>query len=406
MNMKAMLGAVLSLVLAVGTTAFLATWRPTSPAPAPVPNATDPAAGTDPKPVDPDESWPTNEFDLKDPAPDSQVEVPERHHVFGVMALGSEQSFDFEFKNTGQGPLRLHKGPLQCKCTMPTVTKEDIPPGASVLIKLTWKPVEESESFKKQAIIWTNDPTNPKIELSIQGEVYKEVSVVPHELAFGAFSAKKEVESKVLIQSVVSEDLEIQEIKVSHPLWMQATSEKVAAEDLPEKTGHGRKPKSGVAVTLKLSPVKEFGAIFGWIKVKTNRSDEELTINVSGTRSGPISIQGTAFEVATSLLTLNRFTSAEGKNENLIMFLEPFGEDLKILEVVSASQNLKATLTKDVRKSSAGGSPKDRYVLKIQVVKGLTPGTAFQHSDPDPLTIKTNHPEVPELHFRACYIVQ
>ena len=84
------------------------------------------------------------------------------------------------------------------------------------------------------------------------------------------------------------------------------------------------------------------------------------------------------------------------------MFLEPFGQDLQITEVVCASQHLTATLLKDPK---SVGAKKERYFLSIQAIKGITPGTVLTNDNPDQLTLKINHPQVPELKFNVRYVV-
>ena len=388
MNMKAMLGAVLALALAVGGTAFLASRGATGVTPpAPVIASDDPEMN--------------NPFDLIAPGPKPKVVVPETQFAFGLMALGDEQSHDYVFTNEGKGPLRLAKGLVQCKCTIPEVTDKEIQPGESVNIKLTWKPVESTQDFRKEAIIWTNDPETPKIILSIGGKVFDDPGFYPGQFALGDIPWNKENESEVILASVTSADLRIDELEVSHPEWMIANWEKADISELMEKGANNPNPLSGFKIKLKISPSATVGPFAGWIKVKVNRNNGEKKIDVVGTRTGPISIFGTDFQSALSLLDLNRIKSEEGREMRLNVFLEPFGQDFQILEVESTSKHLTASLSKQ----PAPSPKKDRYFLNIKVDPGMTPGTIYTIENPDKLRIKTNHPLVPELLFNARYIV-
>ncbi len=389
MNMKALLGTVLALLLAVGGTAYLAARGAKPEVPPPLP----PPVGS---PI------PANPFDLSAPGKQPKVVVAETHFEFGVMGLGGTQSHDFVFKNEGEGPLRVAKGFIQCKCTIPDVTDQAVQPGQSVNIKLTWKPEESSQEFRKEAVIWTNDPTNPKITLSINGIVFDDPGVYPSQFAVGDIPWDKEHESEVTVASPTAGDLKIDGYEASHPEWMSLSWTPVDIAKLIAGGANNPKPLSGYSVKLKILPNASVGPFNGWVKLKLNRKDGIHQIDVTGSRTGPIKIHGEYYQAALSLITLKRLKSAEGKEVKLFVFLDSFGEDLQLKEVLSESKNLTATLQK---KSPTGGK-KDSYILLIQAKPGITAGTTFSSDHPDGLILKLNHPQVPELVFKASYIVQ
>ena len=218
MNMKALLGAVLALVLAVGGTAYLVAnlAKPSPPKP-------DPAAVAAAE-VHKDELE-TNPFDLAAPGPKPKAVVEQTHFEFGVMRLGTEQSHDYIFKNEGEGPLKLAKGPMMCKCTIPAVPDQEIKPGESISIKLTWKPVVPDSAFSKEAVIWTNDPAKPKINITVKGEVFDDPVAYPSQFAVGDIPWDKDHEGVVYLTSSTSNELKVEEITVSDPEWMSVTTE-------------------------------------------------------------------------------------------------------------------------------------------------------------------------------------
>lgn len=391
MNMKALLGAVLALVLAVGGAAFLVAnfAKPAPPPPAPVAEAVK-------------DQLDTNPFELVAPGPRPKVVVDEPHIRFGAMILGAEQSHDFVFKNEGEGPMRLAKGRVMCKCTIPIVPDQEIKPGESIKIKLTWKPLDSSKDFSKEAVIWTNDPGTPKITLSITGEVYDDPMAYPSEFGVGDVPYNKEHEHEINVLSSTSTEMQIKGIEVSHPEWMSVTYTPSDVQKLIQSGLKSPTPLSGFAVKLKISPNGSVGPFNGWIKVKSNLKDEPKTIDVIGVRSGPISIHGQDYQAALSMVDMRRFKSTEGKTTKLFVYLEPFDQDLQISEVTSESKGLTATLHKETKSS---GSKKDFYTLSLQANKGLSPGTVYTYENPDHLTIKTNHPQVPEIRFNVRYVV-
>ena len=392
MNMKAMLGAFLSLVVAVGATAYLAargaTQKPLPPAELP---------------VELKDQLRENPFDLSTPGPKSKVVVDETKFEFGTMALGDEQSHDFVFKNEGDGPLRLAKGPMMCKCTMPAVPDQEIKPGESTNIKLTWKPVENSPDFSKSAVIWTNDPANPKVTLAIKGMVLQDPVVMPSQFLLGDISWDKENESEVKVGSSVSADFKIESYEVSDPEWMTVTLTPMDVSGIAASGPSAQQqPLAAYVVKLKLSPNGKVGPFSGWVKLKTNRGTGEQTVDILGSRVGPIQIHGPDYQASNSSINLKRFKSADGRKTRMFLFIAPFGEDLQITEVISNSKNLTATL----KKETTAGKEKDRYVLTVEALPGVLQGTTFSFETPDTLTLKTNHPKVPEMSFKARYIVQ
>ncbi len=390
MNMKALFGTLLALLFAVGGTAYLVARgvSPTPPPPPPPPALGDPAA--------------VNPFDLTQPGPHSKVVVAEPHYEFGVMALGETQSHEFVFKNEGEGPLRLAEGPVMCKCTIPTVGDAELKTGESVNIKLEWKPEAMSSDFSKEAVIWTNDPAKPKVILSIKGQVYPDPMMYPSEFAVGTIPWDKESESEVKLASSTSADLQIEGVEVSHPKWMTVTWTPADVQSLLDAGVTSPKPQSGFNVLLKIAPDGSVGPFNGWVNLKVNRLGKEQKIDVVGIRSGPIQIHGTDYQSALSLLNFKRFKSADGKELKVFLRLKSFETDLQLLDVSSKSNHFAATL----RKESAGGDKKDMYVLTIQAKKGAAAGTAYTPDNPDPITLKLNHPQVPELIFNTVYIVQ
>lgn len=393
MNLKAMLGAIAALVIAVAGTAFLAVQSVK-------PKAVEPAAVV--MTASEKGEYTLNPFDLGASGPQPKAVAKDTFFKFGTMTLGTEQSHEFEFKNEGDAPLKLAKGPLMCKCTMPAVTDQEIQPGESVKITLTWKPLEPSNEFKKDAVIWTNDPLNSKVVLSIEGSVFPDPMLVPESFVLGEVPYNRESIHTIYLYSPISEDLKVEPAEVSHPEWMGVECEHVPNSDLAKMASpSGPLPKSGWAAKLTIKPHSEVGTFAGWIKVKTNRSSEPVKIDVTGTRSGPISIHSEAYQANRTLIDLKRFKSAEGKSVKLFLFLEPFEQDLKIESVKSDSGNLSATLVKE-----KPSGKRDRYTLIVEAKPRINPGTTYTIDNPDTLTIMTNHPQAPSFVFKSRYIVQ
>lgn len=392
MNMKAMLGACLAFVLAVGGAAFLVASFAKPAAPPPV--VPPPGVKLDFEPKNP--------FDLAVPGAKPRVVIAEPAFEFAAMRLGTELDHDFVFKNEGESPLRLSKGPTMCKCTIPAVTDQEIKSGESVKINLKWKPMEASKHFQNDATIWTNDPAMPKITLTIRGPVLDDPVAYPAEFDLGEIPWNKEHESEAYLVATTSDELKIGDIEVSDPKWMSVTSTSASLAQLVEGKFPAPEPKSGYSLKLTIKPNGSVGLFSGWVKMKSNLKEEATSMAVKGMRTGPISIHSAVYHAALTLLDLKRFKAADGKSVKLFVSLDSFGQDLQILGVTSVSKHLSATLEKVPTSPDA---KKDRYILTVQAAKGVNPGTVFTNDNPDILTLKTNHPDVPEIRFKVAYVV-
>lgn len=390
------IAACLLLIALVGVV-FVAS-RGAPPAPA-VPQSAVAAVSPD---ISHDDTAYINPFRYEESGPQPRAVVAMSHYEFGRMALGSEQSYEFEVRNEGDAPLRLAKGKVQCKCTVPTVGKEAIPPGGSVKILLTWKPVEATPEFAKSAEIWTNDPDNRQLKLSIRGGVFDDPGVSPANLVLGEIPSKQVTERHVIVYSGVADDLEITACVVDDPKSYEATFAKLTPDQLREEAATlTATALSGYRVDLKVLPSGTLGPFQGWVTLKLNRGNGEKQIDFSGYRIGPISIHGPDYQGGLALVDLKRFKSQQGAKTKLFLRLEPFGKDLQIEGVTSTSGSFTAALTK---KSMAGS--KEFYELILESRSGIPIGTTYTVTNPDRLVLKTNHPEWPEIQLNARYIVQ
>lgn len=80
-------------------------------------------------------------------------------------------SYVFTFDNTGDAPLIIQKALASCGCTTPEYPLEPISPGATGYIKVTYNTVGRPNAFQKTITVYSNDPVNPTVVLTIKGDV-------------------------------------------------------------------------------------------------------------------------------------------------------------------------------------------------------------------------------------------
>ena len=102
--------------------------------------------------------------------PTSKVKVDATEFDFGSMDFESKGRHDFTFTNVGQAPLTLTAGGTSCRCTLSELGEEEIPPGGSAKVTLTWKPAEKPGPYQQTAKILTNDPIQPQSDADHLGQ--------------------------------------------------------------------------------------------------------------------------------------------------------------------------------------------------------------------------------------------
>ena len=90
-----------------------------------------------------------------------QIDFKKEVHDYGTIKYGSNGECNFEFVNTGTAPLIITKATAPCNCTVPSHTKEPIPPGGKGVITVKYNtkiagPINKSITILSNA---TNDPT-------------------------------------------------------------------------------------------------------------------------------------------------------------------------------------------------------------------------------------------------------
>lgn len=83
---------------------------------------------------------------------------------------GGKVSHEFEFTNTGKEPLKILSARAQCGCTSPEYPKEEVAPGESAVLKVTYNPLGRPGGFTKTVTVRATG--NPgKVVLKIRGTV-------------------------------------------------------------------------------------------------------------------------------------------------------------------------------------------------------------------------------------------
>lgn len=102
---------------------------------------------------------------------EAKIKFEKTIHDFGnIKEDGGRVSYEFEFTNTGNAPLKIISANAECGCTRPEFPAEEIAPGEKGKLKVTYNPYGRPGGFIKKITVKTNgDPS--KLNLKIRGTV-------------------------------------------------------------------------------------------------------------------------------------------------------------------------------------------------------------------------------------------
>lgn len=86
----------------------------------------------------------------------------ETKHSFGFIRQGEIVSHEFEFTNTGDGPLIIDSYEVACECTKVEFPKEPIAPKGTGKIKVTFDSKSAIDRQEREVIVKSNAANSPQ----------------------------------------------------------------------------------------------------------------------------------------------------------------------------------------------------------------------------------------------------
>jgi hypothetical protein len=338
----------------------------------------------------------TNPFEIAKEGPHPKAELPESSFNFGEMLLGDEEFHEFVIRNTGEAPLMLAKGTSTCKCTIPTVGENAIPPGGEVKVKLSWKPIEMDWAFSQQATVWTNDPLTPKLDFIVEGKVVAEGFQIPvGSLNLGEITRGETRTVSGFLFARQRKDLEIQKVETTNP----ALTVTFAPADEQALTENGA--AAGFKFDVTLAAAEQIGQVQEAVHVYTNFVHDPIRMwQVVGNRPGPAKIVGTNWYAAKQLFRMGTFEAAQGASRRLALFVEKSEKAAEVTDVKTKGA-IKVRLERD-EKISAKNELSDQYWMTIEFPPGGAVG-AYSLEEPLQVEIFLTHPTVRSMKFNVAY---
>ena len=312
--------------------------------------------------------------------PPPKIVLPEKKWDFGTMDQEEDGKHVFEIGNEGSGPLTLQLAEKACGCTGLTIedvvwTKDqkrppaqtiEVPPGGKTHLEFAWN-TEVRTALRTSTKLVTNDPAEPVIEFTVEGQVVPSVELSQRQLTVAEMRASEGASMTVDVYSRLMENLDITQIESSSDLVV-ATWAPMSADRLESYSA-----KSGYNATLQIAPGLPIGPFRVTLTIHTNSERHpKLSGEITGKAAGDVML--TPWEE----LNFKSVKVAEGSTLNLfVKVLSPTPVEVTIGRVVPEFLEAKLVV----------GQGKNFYRLQVKVPREA-PGGTFRGV----IELKTNHP--------------
>jgi hypothetical protein len=135
---------------------------------------------------------------------------------FGNIYQEENVTHEFAFKNSGDAPLKLGKISSSCGCTAAYPSGQEIAPGKTGSIRITFSAGRMRNKVSKHIYIDTNDTTNPRATLTFTGFIKRAVDIAPFGIFLGTVKVGQSVEREVTIRPVDVKSFRILEVRSNH----------------------------------------------------------------------------------------------------------------------------------------------------------------------------------------------
>jgi hypothetical protein len=339
-----------------------------------------------------------------DPAP--KVMVEKSRYDFGTLDIAAKGSHDFVFTNAGKAPLKLSLGATSCRCAVGKLAQEEIPPGGSTKVTVSWKPLERPGPYEQTAKIETNDPGRREVTLTIAGRFTAAFQIIPPELVFSSASAVE----PTAIQTRLLNYLE-KPIKISSYDWSNAATARyfdvamkpLQASELKEEPT----ARSGTLITVTVKPGLPQGPFRQQLVFHTDAaSSPTLTLPLQGTVGGEIAVVGRDWDPDTGILNLGAVASRDGAQRRLLLVVR--GPSRKNVTFKPLS------VVPDVLKLSFGPQTEINHGVVVQtpLIIDVPPGSPTVNrlgSDQGKLgeiVLQTTHPQIHTLRIMVRLAIE
>lgn len=308
-------------------------------------------------------------------AAEPKAVVAEPVHEAGTVPTGKKIAHDFVVENQGEAPLEITSVRPACGCTVAQFDRT-IAPGESGKVHAVLDTSTFSGQIAKGITVLTNDPANPRFELTIKADIRPHLMVDPGYARFilPQLSDPGIIEQRVWTTSF--DELEILDVTSPYP-FLKVTHAPIS--DPAERHTRGVGPQHELTFVLDYSQAP-IGPLAEYVVVKTNHPlQPEAKIPVSGFIRPMVVVTPAAADFGALVL------DEDGADGTLI--LKHYG--IQPLEISAAESSVPGVQVA-VEPVKPGTEFNVRVQLPPDMPKGPFDGT---------ISLTTNHPRKPTVEI-------
>ena len=336
--------------------------------------------------------------------PRPKADVPETVFEFGKIERGTSMSHVFKVRNVGELPLHVEVTSTTCKCTVGNLSKKEVPPNEESEVLLEWVAKTGPGPFRHGAVLSTNDPSQPSIDLTVEGQVVESTAMSPAQLFFGTVRRGESPTATLYLMNFLDEEIKVLDYELSDPelaKLMEISITPAEPSELPNADA-----KSGLKVTASYRAGKTVGPFRGWLTLETNlENTKKLLVPIAGNVVGDVSIFGPGWSASRGLLRMGSFTSKKGKTVKLKLVIRGDYAKETLFEVAETDPpQLRAT----VGEPRHMGDKLLHVPLVVEVPAGSTPIVRLGEpvSSDAHIVLRSKHKDIPEVRLRVRFAVE
>lgn len=338
------------------------------------------------------------------PQPKAVVDDPD--YDFGQMDAHTTGRHDFVITNQGEHPLELSEGDTTCKCTLSKLRQKTIDPGESGTVTIEWTAKDFLGPYRQTATVFTNDPDQPRLTLTVSGNITAAVRAVPSQLVFTRIPAGQSSTGYIHLYGYLDEPLSVEDVQIADPRaaeYFDLKLQSLAAEDLADEP----QATSGQLLEVTVKPGLPLGGFQETITLRPNLGTTKvLEIPVEGKIGSDISVVGRGYDADSGVLRIGTVARSEGARRKLIIVVrgpKRKAVDFRVDRVVPELLQVELGPVKPVNDGAVLQAP-----LTIEIPPG-SPTANFLGTKTGKLgriEVLTGHPLAPRLEIRVRFAIE
>ncbi|MDO3380151.1 DUF1573 domain-containing protein [Geoalkalibacter halelectricus] len=205
-------------------------------------------------------------------AAEPRIEVERSEYDFGKVFEGEKVHYTFRFRNAGDAPLTVDRVRSSCGCTVPRLSADVLAPGEVAEMETIFDTARFRGMQIKTIYVYTNDPRQDVVQLSLRGMVEQVIETDPARIDFGVIRTGEVKQAVVRLQN---------RSEVAVQLGEPVLTNSDARAQLSQKT---LKAGESVELRVEVTPAQERGRLSGYVLIPTSHPNvAQLRLSIFGT---------------------------------------------------------------------------------------------------------------------------